>query len=244
MRKYILIILFILFHSFAQASVFKIMPVGDSITIGTGDFGGINGFGYRDHLQTLLGNGIYTFVGDYADPGSAPSNGGFSNGHQAQSGEQPATTHTNLPSALVDFMTDCTTDCIVLILSGINGSPGGTGQIPSDVGQLIDDVTAANSTTKVFVGNYIDWSENDELLAMVTSRQVTKTNLYFVDINQAFHDADPSYASTLMADEVHPNDSGYQVMAQAWYDAIVDSMIGVKHGEAKNLALCGGVYFR
>jgi lysophospholipase L1-like esterase len=54
---------------------------------------------------------------------------------------------------------------------------------------------------------------------LVSERVVAGKHLLLVDMYSAFT-SNPSYKEDLLFDGLHPNDAGYAVMADVWYEAI------------------------
>jgi lysophospholipase L1-like esterase len=71
------------------------------------------------------------------------------------------------------------------------------------------------STDDAVITNY-----NSVLASRVISLQATKPNLFIVDINTALQQ-NPFWRTDYMSDAFHPNDAGYEVMAQEWFQSIV-----------------------
>ena len=75
-------------------------------------------------------------------------------------------------------------------------------------------VPTTNDTTNGRVRTY-----NNAIPGLVQSRAMAGKHIVVVDMYAAFT-GNTSYKTALMADELHPNNAGYAVMAQTWYEAI------------------------
>jgi lysophospholipase L1-like esterase len=72
----------------------------------------------------------------------------------------------------------------------------------------------ASDTTNMNVAAY-----NNAIPALVQSRTTTGEHVILVDMYAAMT-ANSNYKTALMHDGLHPNDAGYVLMAQTWYNAI------------------------
>ena len=215
----------------------RIMPLGDSITKGTGES---TLWSYRDHLQDLLGIGTYDFVGSYTDP---DSNATYDVEHSGIGGNRtyavearvlaelqsymPAGTNNSNSKVLLhigtnDIDTDCN-GCSDSVLFGMVQNVIDTINIIDTHDSLID-VYVATVIPKWSTSSPTDWVRfNTRLVEQVAL--LAKTNLYVVDMYDAFTDTgncSPNQNACLKNDvgEVHPNNQGYQVMANYWYASI------------------------
>ena len=60
---------------------------------------------------------------------------------------------------------------------------------------------------------------HDREVARVQARASAGKHVVLVDMYSAFV-SDANYKDTLFADRLHPNDSGYALMAKVWYEAL------------------------
>ncbi len=75
-------------------------------------------------------------------------------------------------------------------------------------------VPTQSSTINTRVEKY-----NGAIPGLVESRVAAGKHIVMVDMYGAFV-ANPSYATALMTDRLHPNEAGCMVMATTWYDGI------------------------
>lgn len=208
----------------------RIMPLGDSITFGIGSSGG----GYRVPLfREALANGrTITFVGT-APPNGPPDVDGqpFPQSHQGHSGFAISSGGFGSLASVVDDAIAASDPHIILLMIGTNDMNGNidVANAPSRLGALLDQIAAAapaallavaqivpttNANTNVRVEAY-----NAAIPELVRQRVEAGRQMLVVDMYEPFV-SDPNFATTLMADFLHPNDMGYVVIARTWFDAI------------------------
>jgi lysophospholipase L1-like esterase len=188
----------------------KVMPLGDSITLGVGAPGG-----YRVGLWQRLAAGKYTvdFVGSQV--GSATNLGDPD--HEGHSGWQIGQIDANINTWLKN-----STPHTILLHIGTNDMTGNPAGATGRLATLLDHITAAAPDAEVFVATIVPfrWNSNDlvafnnAIPGMVQSRVAAGKHLHLVDMYRALTTAD------LASDGVHPNASGYAKMAAAWYTAL------------------------
>jgi lysophospholipase L1-like esterase len=204
----------------------RVMAIGDSITRGSGDS---DIFGYRDHLDFLLGVGDHEFVGSIRNPTQHPS---YDVDHEGVGGDRTDQVEARLTAALSAHMpVPNPAGSRLLLHVGTNDMQD---RLPIDgavdnVEDIINMIDAHDPSINIYVALIIPATiaadddvftdYNDALKARVNDLAVTKTNLFLVDINSAFK-ANPFWATEYMDDAFHPNDTGYAVMAEAWADSI------------------------
>ena len=209
-----------------------IMPLGDSITDGVGSSS--PGGGYRVPLfQTTVNNGqLITFVGRNANGPTTVAGRTFPRNHEGYSGYtiDPGGGRQGI-SPLVDGAINSFHPHIVLLMIGTNdvNISLDLANAPTRLGALLDRITTdapnallvvaqlvptTNDTTNGRVRTY-----NNAIPGLVQSRAAAGKHIVGVDMYAAFT-ANTSYKTALMADELHPNNAGYSVMAQIWYEAI------------------------
>lgn len=233
----------------AQGSAFcpgdepcRILPLGDSITVGVPDSNG----GYRAPLFRLaVQAGLdITFVGQ-----NPPDQGGFLVGDNSPNG--PATiegvsfppyhlgtsgiTIQDLQKKIMDFnllpfaAPDSEEPHIVLLHIGTNnmwsGGPNGT---DTRLRTLVDYLTAILPDALIVVSNIIPWPAqaanvsqyNGYIRPIVEAKQAAGYHVIFVDQFSSF-------PSNQLADGIHPNATGYAAMANVWFDAIDEYLVDI-----------------
>jgi lysophospholipase L1-like esterase len=130
------------------------------------------------------------------------------------------------PASLKKYKPD-----VVLLLAGGNDISRGAAPkaVAERLGKLIDAVTTAVPEARVFVGSYPLTTRRDlrnvatysaAIPAVVKERADKGKKVYFVDMSKTLT------AKDLDRDGVHPNRSGCEKMAQAWYDAMMPVLTG------------------
>ncbi len=224
----------------------KIMPLGDSITYGVG---GTNA-GYRGPLYDLLtAEGMnFQFVGSATgNPGPLPASQQHHEGHSGY----VITSGTSGRSGLTDNITawlGTTNPDIILLMIGTNDvnlnyqlatapdrlsnlismiSNKATGLEPDATLVVAQIVPIVNDAQDVLVYAY-----NQGVAAVVAAHKALGENVMLVDMHSPLTDAD-------MNDNLHPNNSGYDKMAQVWFDAILAATTESEVPEPLTLALVG-----
>ena len=215
----------------------RVMPVGDSITLGKKDFVG----GYRKILyEWLIANGYaITYVGKqdisnnpkYPAPcsdGSIPFHEGYGSFRTDQTlngGTAEKQTAPPLATTLEHFKPD-----VVLLMIGTNDilQNWQLDTLEERLGQIVDAIYASNPKTIVLVASiaplggwaYADKEKramayNAAIPGIVAKQQALGRQIGFVDVHKAL-----AFKGALAGDEVHPTSMGYAKMAQAWYQAL------------------------
>lgn len=217
----------------------KIMFIGDSLT---------RSLTFRDTFQDLIGvtNNI-DYVGPYTNSGVAPYDdhmcalGGYistgieplvlsggacdanlyltSVGGGAKSAVFIHLGTNDMDQSSVAVYVANTALGMTSMLNMINYIDSIDTRIPIYVGLIIPTTTGAKDTQFTY------W--NSELSSTITTRQATKSNLYLVDFNTEFKSDTSGYIATdcssdwttCMADNLHPNATGYAVMSKILRDA-------------------------
>jgi lysophospholipase L1-like esterase len=198
------------------------MPLGNSITDGDGS---TNGGGYRYFLYNKLkdANIAFDFVG------SLTGGAGFSdNDHEGHAGFRadqltvPAYLTANPPEVV--FLEVGTND--------ISNSESAT-QIRDEIAAIIDRIHSFDAKIEIYLGTLIPRKDSNGLLlatdnlnallpGLVSAKSAAGYKIYLVDHAARFK-ADPNWKTNLMSDNLHPNDAGYDLMAQEWFTAYVNN---------------------
>lgn len=212
---------FALFSAVALAQTVAIMPLGDSITDGAA--GSTDDTGYRRSLYLqLTGAGRdVAFVGGLTS--GIPLD--FDRDHEGHSGWRADQIRDNIYNWLVANPAE-----IVLLHIGTNDISGGNQDVQevADILNNIDQYELDNTTSvKVLLARIILRGDslnpqtiafNDAVEAMALLRIGAGDDIVLVDQENAL-----TYPADL-ADPVHPNDSGYGQMADAWF-AVLDPIL-------------------
>jgi lysophospholipase L1-like esterase len=185
------------------------------------------------YRQALENQKALTFVGDLANgpqtvdgqpfPRQHQGHGGYTidsgQGHNGISGEI-----TN--SALADYEPH-----IVLLKIGTNDINGNIdlANAPTRLGNLIDDITSAAPDTLLVVSTIVPTrtdgtnqrveAYNNALKDEVSTREMAGAHIVLLDSYTVFT-ANGDYKNAWLGDNLHPNDAGYEVLGQSFYDTI------------------------
>jgi lysophospholipase L1-like esterase len=216
-----------------DGSACKILPFGDSITFGVNDEG--NG-GYRGPLfaAAVAAGRKITFTGSLANGPNTVSGQTFPKKNEGHSGWgiSEVTPYSNGNAGIATVIPNPALSSssggvphIVLLHIGTNdqGSFAAT-QMVSDLKGLIDKVISNAPDALVVVAQIIPlgYGTNDVIKAynqaipgVVQERAAAGKHIVLVDMFTGF-----TTATMLGSDSIHPNSSGYKLMADRWYAAI------------------------
>jgi len=207
-----------------------IMPLGDSITMGSDFTGGTFGdsdfrVGYRKPLFDTLGISGYTFdfVGSFSD-GSALLSDSDHEGHGGWTAFDIAWgQNLDGTDGVFAWLDDNPAD-IILLHAGTNELFNTT---ENDIADILDEIerwenSAGGNPITVILALIIDQDPinpdvttfNSNVLAMANSRITAGDDIIVVNQQAAL-----VYPGDL-SDDVHPNDNGYAKMANVWLDAL------------------------
>jgi lysophospholipase L1-like esterase len=211
----------------------KIMPLGDSITLGienSPDPPGTQRIGYRKKLyDDLIAAGYFVdFVGSLSNGTAAGIVDADHEGHsginavELANGGQPASpAYTGIFNALQDHPAD-----IVLLHIGTNDLAttvaADVGQVLSEIDKWEDEGTKGSPVT-VILARIIDQDPftgtvntlNNGVIGLAQNRIGTGDNIIIVNQQTALD------YSTDMADNLHPKPEGYTKMADVWNYALI-----------------------
>ena len=211
----------------------KVMPLGDSITLGKNGMVG----GYRKVLyEWLIANGYtITYVGKQNIPGnpkypaacldgSIPYHEGYGSIRTDMiltGGTVERQIAPPLATTLEHFKPD-----VVLLMIGTNDvlQSWQLDTLEDRLGKIVDAIYASNPKTILLVASIAPlggWTHaahetratayNAAVPGIVAKQQALGHQIGFVDVHQAM-----SFKGALGADMVHPSDLGYDNMEQAW----------------------------
>lgn len=215
-----------------------ILPVGDSITAGSQSS---DGGGYREPLFELasMNKKSLTFVGanksgpatvkiDNVAVAFPQANSGYS-GYEIDSVNGRQGISQFFPAQIASYKPN-----IVLLMIGTNDVDTGVPNIPPRLGALLDTMLAADPALLVVVAQIVPQQKatttpdtknmqvqayNAAIPPLVKARAAAGKHLLMVDMYSALT-ANPNYSTVDFANQLHPNDTGYKVMANTWYAAI------------------------
>lgn len=198
----------------------RIMPLGDSITYGTGS---TNNNGYRKPLYlTLTATDCnFDFVGsipqidaDFPDPNHEGHSGWHADGCPL-----PYPPFGDVLDHVYGWLTVNPAD-IVLLHIGTNDITYG-GQSADEVNDILNEIDRYSPDVKVTLALIIDRKTHNEATTqfnidvnnMAQSRIAAGDDIVVVDMEHELNATD-------MDDELHPNNNGYDKMADVWFDAL------------------------
>jgi lysophospholipase L1-like esterase len=205
----------------------KIMPFGDSITQGYNVAGG-----YRAPLfhLALAAKRDITFVGS-ANDYSVPTVDGmaFPKNHEGHGGYTIEGNNgiaqfvsTSIPSYQPNIIT------LMIGTNDINGN-NNVSDAPNRLGKLLDSIFMRDANILVVLAQIVptrtDGTNNtvktyNAAMPNLVSTRVSKgQHIVLVDMYAAFTN-DASYKQSLLGDNLHPNQMGYDVMADVWFQAL------------------------
>jgi lysophospholipase L1-like esterase len=207
-------------------TVTRIMPLGDSITFGSWSS---TGEGYRGPLwNALIQTGMAVdFVGDYQNgDGSLPDRD-----HEGT----PSQRADELAPLIPELMATYAPDIVLLMIGtndveqeGNNGQPGAASTLKGEIGLILDRIHVGAPGATVFLSTLpplrsdihgsgsID-AANAAIRAAAAEAVAKGERVTLVE--QSLTTAD-------LFDGIHPNDTGYQKIAQAWSGAILGQAVG------------------
>jgi len=206
----------------AQTPSIRIMPLGDSITDGSGAAGG-----YRLPLYIALTNAGYNvdLVGTATD-NSAPGLGTEVN-HEGHGGWRITSPVNGLYDFMYSWFEAIEDPHVILLHIGTNDS-GGFNANTNDVNnldKLITRLTECQPSAQIIVTSLMKRDEpnytlitnyfNPYVPGKVARQQGLGRHVTFLDMHAYVELTD-------MPDHLHPNAGGYQKMANAWFPAITN----------------------
>jgi Ca2+-binding RTX toxin-like protein len=218
----------------------KIMPLGDSITKGVVESlieGSVNEQGgYRTKLWQKFTSAQLSV--DFVGSQSLGSDSLGDKDHEGHGGKSIAWIDDNITGFLTGAQPD-----VVLLMAGTNDTGGrSVAQMISDLSALIDKITTFSPDLRLFVASIppinsaIQPQEradkvplfNAQLPELIATKKNQGQAVEFVDMTSLTL-ADISKPT--VDNGLHPNDAGYQKIANFWYDALFK--IGTEQGTYK-----------
>jgi lysophospholipase L1-like esterase len=197
----------------ASSMVYRIMPLGDSITRGGGQVKG-QYIGYRRALQQHLRTGAtgfrYNFVGSMSDKGAPDTH------HEGHGGW----TIDDLAAHIDQWMTTSRPD-IVLLHAGTNNITVGDSpaETAAKLQALIAQIRSHDADTLIFVAKVIK-SRDDHRRPRTNAYQSLIPGVVAASGANVFLVDQSTVSGPDIYDYTHPNDFGYAKMAYNWYTAM------------------------
>ncbi|MBN2001423.1 putative Ig domain-containing protein [candidate division KSB1 bacterium] len=202
------------------ADALKVMPLGNSIT--SGFVGSTDSSGYRNDLADLLESAGVSF--DFV--GSLSTGYGFDGHHEGHDGAKAENLQADVTTYLTAFPAD-----VVLLHAGTNDISNG--QAPSsiitEIEGIVDNIYNLDPNISIVLSSLVPRTDSKEsnsvtlnnlISDLVDTKVAAGYSIFFADINTAFKQH-PSWATVYMYNYLHPNDTGYFVMAQSWFDGMM-----------------------
>jgi lysophospholipase L1-like esterase len=205
----------------------KIMPFGDSITQGYNVAGG-----YRAPLfhLALAGKRDITFVGSASDY-SVPMVDGvtFPKNHEGHGGYTIEGNNgiaqfvgTSIPSYKPNIIT------LMIGTNDINGN-NNVADAPNRLGKLLDAIAMRDANILVILAQIVPTQSdgtnntiktyNAAMPNLVSTRAAKGQHIVLVDMYGAFT-KNANYKQSYFGDNLHPNQTGYNLMADVWFEAL------------------------
>jgi lysophospholipase L1-like esterase len=206
----------------ANASpVIKVMPLGDSITVG---YPGLDGYRTSLYQNLISSHFLVNFVG-------SQNNGtGLDNDNEGHLGYSATQINDNVIGWLDNNPAD-----IVLLHIGTNDIESGqnAASIVTEVSSILDKIDqweSVHGQVTVVLARIIlrcdnaNWNTttktfDDALQTMAQARVDSGDKIIVVDMENALN-----YSTDMTSDGIHPNLSGYTKMASVWYNALVKNL--------------------
>ena len=198
----------------------NVLPLGDSITNGDAAVGG-----YRTKLYTDIAGSTASvmLVGNLTGNASTTLTTAGQTHHEGHSGYRIDQISTNIDS----WLSTIANPDYVLLMIGTNDFTQGNevAKAIERLDTLIAKIVAARPNAQVLVANLTPRTDNTTLESQIQSlynplipgivarRAALGQNVSFVDMHSALTGAD-------LADGLHPNQTGYDKMADTWFAAM------------------------
>ncbi|MEO8900662.1 MAG: SGNH/GDSL hydrolase family protein [Polyangiaceae bacterium] len=215
----------------------KVMPLGDSITDGCcGDNTISMNASYRLELfrLSLTHNKKLTFVGSHQSGPNTVNNVAFPKSQEGHSGWTIADGggRDGLQKNIAGWLKATPADIVTLMI--------GTNDVdlsldlpnaPKRLGTLLDTITTTSPKALVVLAQIVPSRKDDENMrdqtyngampALVKTLTDAGKHVILVDMYGAYT-KDPNFKTALLANDLHPTDAGYVVLANTWWAAIGD----------------------
>lgn len=192
----------------------RVMPLGDSITVG---YGGTTGDSYRRDLAGYItGPGQLQQVASYVGSQSSPVGA-----HEGHAGWRLDELAPQVPGWVAAAEPD-----VVLLHAGVNDARAGASaeQMADRMQALLAALLGASPTARVIVGDLIaPWNGVENDVASVAAQRFNALLPGVVGAagpRVSLARMSAAVPSNLLGDGLHPNDTGYRYMAWVWWLAL------------------------
>ncbi|MFQ5601725.1 MAG: Ig-like domain-containing protein [bacterium] len=216
--------LFILMFSQQLFAQTKIMPLGDSIVRGDKS---TDDAGFRNDLADSLNNESINFV----FVGSVTTNAGGD--HEGHGGFRADQILANITTYLNSENPD-----VVLLHIGTNDIS--QGQTPAstitEIEGIVDAIKNHSASTKIILASLVPRNDGDGgakddlttslnnlIIGLYLDKRDLGYNIFYAGMNEVFK-CNSSWKNDYLFDAVHPNDTGYAVMAGVWFNLITNAL--------------------
>ena len=205
------------------------MPLGDSVTAGTGSSTGIGGYPYTLAQLLDLAGQPYDFVGSMSSSSTIDNNHEGHGGYRSQdilNGTNPDT-GLSVPGEGVANWLKLNPPDVVLLMVGYNDifKSVPVADYTANLNAILDSIRSAKSqsgqsikvllaTLGAVTGSQTQLDAMNAAIINVYNQRKVQGNLYLVDMRPVIT------GSGDLSDNVHPNDSGYIKMASAWMQGL------------------------
>jgi len=212
-------------------AVVKIMPLGDSITDGVGSS---HNAGYRLELFRLsvTNNKKLTFVGSHESGPDMVDGKPFPKKQEGHSGWtiDDGGGRSGLYPQIQGWLT-ATPPHIVTLMIGTNDINGNNNvaDAPNRLGKLLDSIFTKDANVLVVLAQIVP-TKTDGTNNTIKTYNAAMPNLVSTRVNQGRHivlvdmygafTKDTNYKNTVLGDNLHPNQAGYNLMADVWFKAL------------------------
>ena len=205
-----------------------ILPLGDSITYG---YGSTTGGGYRVDLfsAAVAANKSITFVGSQMSGPATLAGKTFPKGNEGHSGYtmDDSSKTSGIGGAITDNAIKNYKPNIILLMIGTNDMHDSLdlSNAPTRLGQLLDEILTNAPHALLVVAtvipangtqNGLTQTFNAAVPGVIQARASQGKHVVGVDMYAAMK----SWSTSIYKDSEHPNDAGYSIMANVWFNAI------------------------